>query len=37
MGKRALVSGRVQWARGGRLGVQTNQEISALQLVYCDD
>jgi len=37
LGKRPLVSGRVQWVRGGRVGVQTSQEISALQLVYCDD
>jgi hypothetical protein len=37
LGKRPLVSGRVQWVRGGRMGVKTSQEISALQLVYCDD
>jgi hypothetical protein len=37
MGRRPLVSGRVQWNRGGRMGVQTSTEISALQLVYNDD
>ncbi len=37
LGKRPLVSGRVQWVRGGRAGVQTSKEISALQLVYSDD
>lgn len=37
LGKRPLVSGRVQWVRGGKVGVQTSREISALQLVYCDD
>ena len=37
IGDRPLIPGRVQWSRGGRIGVSTLSEMPLLQLLYSDE
>lgn len=37
IGDRPLIPGRVQWNRGGRVGVSTLVEVPLMQLLYSDD